>query len=125
MLSSLKKPKPRNHNFKDLRDSEYIIIKFPETEKRWDPGCVPLVLTLTVSPEVGTAMYHWYSDCRTPENVSEGRLWVLINVEVILLLKTIRKPGEMFFKSQRQQKADQDLIKSRTRQNLTGIKGQN
>lgn len=54
MLFSLKKPEPRNHSFEDLRDSEYIIIKFPGTDKRWDPAKIITICILPCSlPDVG------------------------------------------------------------------------
>lgn len=54
MLFFLKKPEPRNHSFEDLRDSEYIMIKFPETDKRWDPAKIIAICRLPCSlPDVG------------------------------------------------------------------------
>ena len=71
MLFSLKKPEPRNDSFEDLRDSEYIMIKFPETDKRWNPAKISTICILPCSlPDVGAGYVSFsYSVHRTLEKM--------------------------------------------------------
>lgn len=75
MHFSLKKPEPRNHSFEDLRDSEYIMIKFPETDKIRDPAKISTICILPCSlPDVRAGYVSFsYSVHRTLEKMSQWK----------------------------------------------------